>query len=341
MLDKEKFELIAGGHTAFQLFWAGIRMGLFNLLSNKPGLKEEEIQQELKLEKKPMRILLAGLLTLGLIERKDSTLYNCQLVEDHLVDGKPLSMTPIFDWQAQIVYPALVDFVPSLQENRNVGLRHFPGTGNTLYERLVSNPDLEKVFQKAMSSLSLKTNEALLRVYDFKRFKHILDIGGGDGTNVISLVQNYPSLHATVFDMPSVSDLAKSNVHKRGLDERVKVQSGDFLKDPFPEGPDGIMFNHIFPIWSEERNLELLRKSYKLLPKGGSVFIFNMMSSDDDIGPLTPAFGSLYFLAIATGEGMLYRWKDYVSWLKQAGFVRIERIENLPLHHGLLVGSKE
>jgi cyclopropane fatty-acyl-phospholipid synthase-like methyltransferase len=199
---------------------------------------------------------------------------------------------------------------------------------------------LEKVFQNAMSALSLKTYDALLKVYDFSKFKHILDVGGGVGTNAVSLVKNNPSLHATVFDMPSICGMAKANIHQLGFDDRVNVHAGNFLKDPFPEGADGIIFNHIMPIWSEEHNLDLLQKSYQALPKGGAVFIFNMMSSDDDTGPLTPAFGSLYFLTIATGEGMLYRWKDYISWLKQAGFQKIERIDHLPLHHGLLIGKK-
>jgi len=66
-----------------------------------------------------------------------------------------------------------------------------------------------------------------------------------------------------------------------------------------------------------------------------------MMARDDDSGPLSTALGSPYFLAIATGEGMLYPWKDYESWLKEAGFGRLQRIGGLPLDHGLLVGIKD
>ena len=65
-----------------------------------------------------------------------------------------------------------------------------------------------------------------------------------------------------------------------------------------------------------------------------------MMGNDDDSGPLSTALGSPYFLAIATGEGMLHSWKDYETILREAGFGHVQRIEKLPLNHGLIVGTK-
>jgi len=69
-----------------------------------------------------------------------------------------------------------------------------------------------------------------------------------------------------------------------------------------------------------EHNLGLLRKCHKSLASSGSVIIFNMMGDDDDTGPLSTALGSPYFLAIATGEGMLHAWKDYEQAFIEAGF---------------------
>jgi len=339
-LDRNKFELIAGGYTAFQLFWAGVRLGLFNQISQKPGSRMEAIQGSLDLESKPARILLTGLVALGLVEKRGDAYFNSEMVEENAIDGKEGSLTPLYEWYARINYPALFDFVDSLKENRNVGLRHFPGSGATLYERLASNSDLQSVFQRAMSVLSRRTNPALLDAFDFGEIKQILDVGGGDGTNTITLARRFPVLHATVFDIPSVCEMAKGKIKQAGLENRIKVHPGNFLKDPFPKGSDGVMFNHILPIWSETRNRDLLRKCHRALPAGGVVFIFNMITKEDEIGPVTPAFGSMYFLTLATGEGMLYTWDDYTAWLKEAGFTRIRRVGNLPLDHGLLIAEK-
>ena len=83
-----------------------------------------------------------------------------------------------------------------------------------------------------------------------------------------------------------------------------------------------------------------MKKSYDALPEGGAVLVFGMMGDDDDTGPLSTALGSPYFLAIATGEGMLYSWADYEEAMHQAGFPSVERVENLPLNHGVIIGTK-
>jgi len=60
--------------------------------------------------------------------------------------------------------------------------------------------------------------------------------------------------------------------------------------------------------------------------------IFNMMGDDDDSGPLSTALGSPYFLAIATGEGMLHPWKDYEAALRDVGFKQTVRLDQgLPM----------
>ena len=146
----------------------------------------------------------------------------------------------------------------------------------------------------------------------------------------------------TVYDSEeNVCRIAGQNIEAHGLSDRVFTRIGNFLTDPFPSGIDAILFCHIFTIWSMERNLEILRKCWRTLPKGGAVILFNMMSADDDSGPLSTALGSPYFLAIATGEGMLHRWTDYERAMREAGFSRTERAEGLPLNHGVLVAFKD
>ena len=80
---------------------------------------------------------------------------------------------------------------------------------------------------------------------------------------------------------------------------------------------------------------------FDALPEGGAVVIFSMIGADNDSGPLSAALGSPYFLAIATGEGMLYSWKDYEAMLRDAGFEQTIRLDRgLPLDHGILIGVK-
>jgi hypothetical protein len=76
-----------------------------------------------------------------------------------------------------------------------------------------------------------------------------------------------------------------------------------------PQGVDTIPFYRILTIWSPDKAIELLRKSYKALPQAGNLLAFNVVGDEGDTGPTSTALGLLRLLAIATGEGMLYSWK--------------------------------
>jgi ubiquinone/menaquinone biosynthesis C-methylase UbiE len=339
-LDFEKLMLICQGHAAFQLLWAGTQLGVFDTISRTPGATLAKIAKEAALAPQPARILLTGLAALGLVENHDGSYHNHPLTEEHLLTASNDSMVPILGWQHHIVYKGLEDFVASLKENRNIGLRHFPGNEPALYPRLAHEPALEKVFQDAMESLSRQANRELTKVLDLSSSRCIMDVGGGKGENLIALAGRFPHLEGVVFDSESVCRLAEENIAEHGLSDRIKTHVGDLFDTPYPSGLDAIIYCHMFTIFSPEENRQILRKTGEALPEGGKAIIFNMMGSDADDGPMSTALGSCYFQAIATGKGMLYSWSDYEQWLTEAGFRKFERIENLPLDHGIFIATK-
>ena len=176
-LDFERLALIAGGHTAFALLWAGVELGLYALLEEEPGLTLEAIAKRLSIEHQPARILLTGLTALKILTKQKDRYFNARLTGVMLAGDLDESPAGVLGWQARIVYPGLLDFTQALKENRNVGLQRFPGTGNTLYERLTSHPELEQTFQDSMRALSSQANGHLLRNVDFGRFSHLVDVG--------------------------------------------------------------------------------------------------------------------------------------------------------------------
>lgn len=86
-----------------------------------------------------------------------------------MVASKPGSVAKILGWQRYIVYEGLTDFVKSLKENTNTGLAQFPGSGNTLYQRLENDPFKEHVFQEAMEALSKQANFYLLNFPELEK----------------------------------------------------------------------------------------------------------------------------------------------------------------------------
>lgn len=336
---KERFFLVFGGHIFFQTFHAAVKLDLFSLLSRKPNLTMKEIAAHLGLDEQPTRILLFGLTTIKFLKKKGDRYNNTLLSKELLTKESPKNVIPYVYFEGNIIYKAMPHFSDAIRQFNNVGLKEFEGTEPTLYQRLPHHPELEHIFQDAMQALSIQTNKTLAKFLDLSKTKHLVDIGGGDGTNIITLAHKTPQLNATVFDLPSVCEIARGNILQHRLSHRLHVLPGNCFHQEFPKNADAFLFSHFFTIWSPKKDRLLLKKSYEALPKGGKIILFNMMQNDDGTGPLSAAVGSPYFLTLATGEGMLYTWKEYETWMREAGFTKVKRIP-LPRDHGIIIGIK-
>jgi ubiquinone/menaquinone biosynthesis C-methylase UbiE len=339
--DRDLLRIIIHGATAFELLRTAVDFDLFERIEvERGGMTLAMAARSLDVEELPARILLLGLASLNLLRKEDEKYLNTEVTREKLLRSSSKYLVPLIQMQAKVINPSILDFAESMKRNTNVGLRRLPGPGDTLYSHLTAHPDLQQVFYDNMGDASKKTFPFLLQQFDFGKLHHVVDVAGGDGSNAIALARRYPHLKVTVFDQETVCKIAARNAQKAGVSDRVNVQAGDIFKDPYPTGIDGVLFLHIFEIWTLERNTELLKKCHAALSPGGAALVYNFVSNDDNTGPLTPAFMSAYFLALASGEGMVYSAHDMEVSLKNALFQRTERFDSMPYHHALVVGYK-
>ena len=338
--EADYLRILSHGSTAFELLRAALEFNLFELLEEVGSMDVDEVATAIGVERQPARILLLGLSSLQLLESLDGKYANSEMVRRRLLRSSSRFFGPFIDMQSKIINASLVDFAESMRRNTNVGLRHISGSGDTLYERLTMHPELQKVFYTNMGDVSRNTFAQFLDFYDFTTVHHVIDIGGGDGTNSIELARRYPQLEVTVFDQETVTQLAANRIQDPNLRKRVHFHPGNLFSDPLPTGADAILYFHIFEIWSLEHNTELLRKCYAALPDGGKCFVYNFVSNNEGTGSLSAGLISPYFLTLASGEGMVYSAEDMKQAILDAGFRRAECYETLGFSHALVVGHK-
>lgn len=333
--------LLLFGHAAFQYLNAGCELGVFKILSNDPGLTKAELEKRLGLQTQPTRCLLFGLTALKLLVKSDGTYRNSSIIERFFAERKWKEFHDTVRFEARIVYSGQADFVESLRQNTNVGLRHIPGSSKNLYERFGENSELQNVFYEYMSSWSRLSNPLLLQFVDFSSMRNVVDVGGGDATNAIAIAEAFPELKITLIDIPPNCELARQRIAARRLSDRITVVEGDMFVNEFPSGHDCFMFIHQLVIWPLEVNTALLRRAYDALEPGGRVLIFNSISSDNEDSPVMAALDSVYFVSIPAEGGMIYAWKEYERCLRDAGFSDIQRIEcDSWTPHGIILATK-
>lgn len=316
-------------------------LDLFTWLSKNPGAMIEQIAEALSLSHHAARVLLLSCCAAELIERApDSGGYrNSELAEQVLVSDSPLSMLSFIQFNQKVQLRGCFNLTKALRENYNAGLDEFPGTGNTLYMRLKAYPEMEKIFQEGMGEYT-RLSPQIMTIPELAGVKHLLDVGGGDGTNAIRLCQQYPFLKVTILELPSVCTLGQQVIKREGMDSRIKYISADMFKEPWPDDCDGILMSHLVEIQPLDKVSFLYRKAYNTLPQNGLLFIWTLMTDDLETGGLQSAKAAIYLFTVASGEGMPWPAIEHLRLLQDAGFQRPIHYQAREIDHGALVAKK-
>lgn len=245
-------------------------------------------------------------------------------------------------FEAEVVYSGQADFVKSLIEDRNVGLRRIVEPGDDLYNKLNKSELLYNSFYEYMSAWTEMSLPILVNNFDFGHTDKILDVGGGDATFAIEICKKHPNISIDILEIPENSTRAKSKISEEQLDTKISIIEGDMFITPFPNDLDAVMFIHQLVIWSKEKILFLLNKSFESLKDGGYVLIFSSLTSDDESGPLMGTLDSVYFVSIPSDGGMIYSYGFYRECLQQVGFKEVKEFGpfNSWSPHGFIIAYK-
>lgn len=319
--------LVLGGAGFFKAIAAAHELHLFEYLYAHRGATAEEIAQGLTLPLYSVQTLLMACAAMRFVERSDEGYQNVAWVNGAFAGPSP-TFTTVIEGFDRLLYQPLFHLTEALRRGTNVGLEYFPGTGRTIYERISAYPELEATFHAWMSNLSALGLPPVL-VSALSHSRALLDVGGGDGTNAILLARAHPELRVTILDLPSVCERATARIASEGLSAQIEAVPCDIRVDPFPAGADAVLFSRIFNIYSEAQNQSFVARSAACLPPGGQLIVFpSMVADDDETGPLSAAFLSLYYLCLATGEGRVYPPASYEVWFREAGFASLECFVN-------------
>ncbi|MGC2575096.1 MAG: methyltransferase [Candidatus Nitrosopolaris sp.] len=108
--------------------------------------------------------------------------------------------------------------------------------GLDLYEYMQQNQKDAQIFNGAMTSLTSSYVSSISSMYDFSRFNTVIDIGGGQGTLLSTILKDNPKLQGILFDLPHaiesarvyIKGFANSNDNNNDILSRCKLIEGDF-----------------------------------------------------------------------------------------------------------------
>lgn len=313
---------IGSGFWASKILLAAIKFQLFTKLAQKKSMSAQQIKEMLKLKCTDIHLFdfLDALTGFGFLTRKgllESAVYSNSIHTDTFLDiNKPFYIGGMLDMMNNRLY----QFWGNLEEGLLTGLPQNEikaGDGN-LFDELYKSPERLTEFVNAMGSIQIGNFNAFAQQFDFSKYKTLTDVGGSGGVLCMMVAKHQPHMKCISFDLPAVESIAKANIQKAQLSDKVVTASGDFFKDPFPKA-DVVVMGNILHDWDESKKIELLKKAYDALPDGGAFVAIENVIDDERMKNVFGMMMSLNML-IETGTGFDYTFASFNTWAKSAGF---------------------
>jgi ubiquinone/menaquinone biosynthesis C-methylase UbiE len=191
-----------------------------------------------------------------------------------------------------------------------------------MFDYIGQSKELNELYNKAMTSTSKMQVAAVLPAFNFSKYKCIVDVGGGQGFFISTILTKYKATKGIVFDLPQVINNCMLQSENQGLSERIDFQAGSFF-DSIPAGGDLYILKNIIHNWNDEDSVKILKNIRKVLPEQGRLLIIEMVIETDN----NPSFGKMTDLYMMIGlNGRERTREEYQELLEKAGF-KIERIK--------------
>jgi hypothetical protein len=129
--------------------------------------------------------------------------------------------------------------------------------GKPVFEHLAGDRELSAIFNDAMTAFSSQVAPAALKAYDFSGIDVLVDVAGGHGEILMSILKANPNVRGILFDLDHVLAGAKPRIAAAGLTHRCETATGDFFK-AVPAG-DAYVMKHIIHDWDDARAVTILK----------------------------------------------------------------------------------
>jgi O-methyltransferase domain len=156
--------------------------------------------------------------------------------------------------------------------------------GMHLFQFFAQHPEEAKVFNQAMSDLSSLDSPAVADAYSFSEINSIVDVAGGHGLLLATIMAKNPHLKGTLYEMPNVVEGAKNGPLKPVM-ERCNFASGDMFSS-VPAGADAYIMKHIIHDWPDDLCAKILKACRKAVNPGGKLLVVdNVIQPGNDFSP--------------------------------------------------------
>ena len=270
-------EMIIGTWTS-QAITVAAELGVADALGDGP-LPIDELAAKVGADADALHRLLRALIGRGVFSRRPDGRYELNSLADTLRSDAPVSMA----WAARFYgsreqrerWTLLAD---SIRTGRSVvPVLH----GKESFDYFAESPVHAELFNRTMTSISELTDACVVAGYDFSVYPTIVDVGGGHGPLLATILAAAPASQGVLYDLPVVVSGASDLLCKHDVADRVRIEAGSFF-DSVPGGGDAYVLKNIMHDWPDEKAVQILRNVRATAGPRATVLLVELVIPDHD-----------------------------------------------------------
>ena len=291
-LGFEIFDMLTRAQLTSSAIYIVAKLGLADYLKDGPK-SIEDLAEETKTHPDSLYRLLRMLSSIGIFaETKNDGDKQQQQVDQDIRRFELTPMASLIQSEAknsirnfalmfglESFKNAIDDLLYSIQTGEN-SFKH--ANGLDMYEYLDRNQKEGQIFNSAMASLTSSVTPLISSMYDFSQFNTIIDIGGGQGMLLSSILKDNAKLYGVLFDLPYAIQSAKKFYARQSansnenvnhdISSRCKLLEGDFFKSIPTTAADGYIIKNVILNWDDRSAAIILKNCLQaMIDKSSSI----------------------------------------------------------------------
>ncbi|MEU9406705.1 methyltransferase [Streptomyces sp. NPDC048281] len=320
---------LLAGHWAARAVHVATELNLNEHLRDGPRTVGQ-LAQRLNCDEKAVARLLRYLSRAGIVREVGDSIYLNTPAGDLLCADNPFAdLVKIYGGE---FYDAWGEF-PTALRTGGTAFRHRFGAEH--FDHFAAHSDSAQVFDRAMQSITSVIAVDLAKTYDFAPGSRIVDIGGGNGTLLRTLLRSHETVHGTVFDREHVVGKTPADPE---LGDRLQHVPGDFFAE-VPSGADVYVLSRVLHDWNDDDCVRILSSCRRACGPDATLLVLERLLPDEWSTPGSGELAALWDLQmLAITGGQERDLAHYERLLRTAGF-RLAELCTLGVDMNLIVAE--
>jgi O-methyltransferase domain/Dimerisation domain len=291
---------------------AGMQLDVFSPLADGPRTVAE-VAAALAVNPQKLRPLMYALVTAGLLAVDGECFANTAEADEFLVKGRPRYLGGTHETYADL-WASTLHTAQSIRTGRPQAKHDFSAMS---YGEL-------RAFIRGLDSGASATARRLHKDFEMRRFRRLIDAGGGSGGLSVALCRLCPDLHATVAELSNVARVTRECIDESRLADRIDVIEADLSAASPPGRYDAAVLRALLQVMGAADARRTVANVAAALEPGGTLFAVGRVLDDSRLSPLDAVAVNVMFLNVYD-DGQAYTESEYRAWFEDAGLVRVER----------------